>query len=112
MHWFIDFLALALIEIFIVDISGAIQGMIHPVIRKLLKTQGNIHIPLIECSLCVVFHTGWIFLLCTGNFTLINFMITTMIAFLSKNIEGFLRLIQELLVKLESRLYDIFKLND
>lgn len=111
MEIYLRFLAIAVIEIFIIDLSGAIQGLVHPIVKKILgiNKDSNIHIPLIECSLCVVFHTGWIFLLCIGEFNAYNFLFTSMISFFSKNISGFLRWIQELLVKIEDLLYKIIR---
>ena len=108
---YLTFLAIAVIEIFIVDLSGAIPGLVHPIVKKILglKKESNIHIPLIECSLCVVFHTGWIFLLCVGEFNAYNLLFTSMVSFFSKNISGLLLWIQELLVKIEDLLYRIIR---
>ena len=111
MEMYLTFLAIAVIEIFIIDLSGAIQGLIHPIVKRILgiNKDSNIHIPLIECSLCVVFHTGWIFLLCIGEFNAYNLLFTSMVSFFSKNISGFIRWIQELLVKIEDLLYKIIR---
>lgn len=104
---YLIFLALAVIEIFIIDLSGAIPHLLHPIVRRILHLPKNsqIHIPLIECSMCVVFHTGWIFLLATGDFTIYNFLLTTLTSFFSSNISSFLNWIKELLIKIESLLY-------
>ena len=111
MEMYLTFLAIAVIEIFIIDLSGSIQGLVHPIVKKTfgINKNTNIHIPLIECSLCVVFHTGWIFLLCIGEFNAYNFLFTSLIAFLSNNISGFLRWIQELLVQIEDILYKMIR---
>lgn len=111
MEMYLTFLAIAVIEIFIVDLSGAIQGLVHPITKSILgiNKDSNIYIPLIECSLCVVFHTGWIYLLCIGEFNAYNFLFTSMVAFFSKNISGFLRWIQEALVKIETLLYRLIR---
>ena len=111
MNIYLTFLAIAVIEIFIVDLSGSIQGLVHPIVKRIfgINKNANIHIPLIECSLCVVFHTGWIYLLCMGEFTAYNFLYTTLLSFFAKNIGGFLRWIQELLIKIEDILYKIIR---
>lgn len=111
MEMYLRFLALAVIEIFIVDLSGAIQGLVHPIVKKLLgiNKDAQIYIPLLECSLCVVFHTGWIYLLCIGEFTIYNFLFTSMVAFFAKNISGFIRWVSEMLVKLETLLYKLIR---
>ena len=111
MEIYLTFLAIAVIEIFIVDLSGSIQGLVHPIVKKIfgINKNTNIHIPLIECSLCVVFHTGWIFLLCIGEFNAYNFLFTSLISFFSKNISGFLLWIRELLIKIETLLYKLIR---
>lgn len=111
MEMYLTFLAIAVIEIFIVDLSESIQGLVHPIVKKIfgINKNTNIHIPLIECSLCVVFHTGWIFLLCIGEFNAYNLLFTSLVSFFSKNISGFLRWIQEALIKIECMLYKIIR---
>lgn len=109
--WLLNFLALVVIEIFIVDLSGAIDNIVKPILRKIFKIDDrvNIKVPLLGCSMCVAFWSGIIFLLCIGKFTLINFMITSLISFFTKNIGGLLRWFSELLVKMEGCLYNILK---
>lgn len=104
---YLTFLAIALIEIFIIDLSGAIDHLIKPIIRKILGVSKNamINIPLIECSLCVIFHTGWIYLLSIGEFSAFNLLYTSMIAYYSKNLCGLLLWLKEALVKIENTLY-------
>ena len=111
MEMYLTFLAIAVVEIFIIDLSGSIQGLVHPIVKKIfgINKNTNIHIPLIECSLCVVFHTGWIFLLCIGEFNAYNLLFTSLVSFFSKNISGILRWIQEALIKLECMLYKIIR---
>lgn len=111
MNIFLTFLAITIVEIFIVDLSGSIQTLVHPIVKRILgiNPNTNIYIPLIECSLCVVFHTGWIYLLCIGEFTAYNLLFTTLLSFFAKNIAGFLRWIQELLIKIEDILYKIIR---
>ena len=91
----LTFLAIAVIEIFIIDISGVMQSLIHPLLKRLFDIKGQIRIPLFDCSLCVVFHTGWIYLLATNQFTAIAFLFTTMVSFLSSHIYSLLLLISD-----------------
>lgn len=111
MEMYLTFLAIAVIEIFIIDLSGAIQGLFQPIVKRILgiNKDSNIHIPLLECSLCVIFHTGWIYLLCIGEFTAYNLLFTSLVSFFSKNISGFLLWIRELLIKIETLLYKIIR---
>ena len=91
----LTFLAIAIIEIFIIDISGVMQSLVHPLLKKLFNIKGQIRVPLFDCSLCVVFHTGWIYLLATNQFTAIAFLFTTMVSFLSSHIRSLLLLISD-----------------
>ena len=51
----INIILLATIIVFIVDLSGAIENLMKPVVKHLLRIspQKDINLPLIECSLCV-----------------------------------------------------------
>ena len=111
MEMYLTFFSFVVVEIFIIHLSGSIQGLVHPIVKKIfgINKNTNIHIPLIECSLCVVFHTGWIFLLCIGEFNAYNLLFTSLVSFFSKNISGFFRWIQEALVKIETILYKIIR---
>ena len=91
----LTFLAIAIIEVFIIDISGVMQSLVHPLLKKLFNIKGQIRVPLFDCSLCVVFHTGWIYLLATNQFTAIAFLFTTMVSFLSSHIRSLLLLISD-----------------
>lgn len=91
----LTFLVIAIIEVFIIDISGVMQSLVHPLLKKLFNIKGQIRVPLFDCSLCVVFHTGWIYLLATNQFTAIAFLFTTMVAFLSSHIRSILLLISD-----------------
>lgn len=107
----IVFLYIAVIEIFIIDLSGSMEGLVKPLIKRILgiNKKTDIKIPLIECSKCVIFHSGWIFLLCVGDFTAVNLCMVALVSFFSKNISGFLLWIQEALIKVEGWLYRLLK---
>ena len=83
--------------VMIVDLSGGIQGIFHPIVKKLLHIpqSSQIKIPLIECSLCVSFHTGWIYLLCVGEFTIFNFMMVCLLALITPEIKDLLLTIKD-----------------
>lgn len=83
----------------IVDLSGGIQGILHPIVKKILHIPKNsqIKIPLIECSLCVTFHSGWIYLLCVGEFTIFNFMVVCLFAILTPEIKDLILTIKDVI---------------
>ena len=96
-----------IIVCYIIDLSGVIQSM-EEGLSKLLKFKCVIPRPF-SCSLC----SGWwiklIYLIITHNFTLPYVVFVAIISFFSKNISGFLRWIQEALVKIECMLYKIIR---
>lgn len=105
---YVNLFLIAVIVCFIVDISGAIDHLIAPIIKRMLDIPQNksITIPLLSCSLCCMFWSGLIYIIITNNFSVPNIAYVCMLAFLTKNISGFLRLIQEVLIKIEDLLYD------
>lgn len=54
-----------------------------------------------DCALCMSHHTMVIFLLCTGQFTLFNYMCVCLLALMSSNISGLLITLKDMLVKIE-----------
>ena len=95
--------------VMIVDLSGGIQGILHPIIKKMLHIPQNsqIKIPLIECSLCVSFHTGWIYLLCVGQFTIFNFMVVCLLALLTPEIKDLLLTIKDFINFILNKIHNL-----
>lgn len=105
----LDLLMIQVIVCFIVDLSGAQENLLKPIIRRFLHLSSNtsIKIPLLGCSLCTGWWSNLIYLLFTSSFTLTNLTFTALLALLSKNITGLLRYFTELLVFIENQLYKI-----
>ena len=103
---------LAVIICFIVDLSGVIGSIKHYIWKRILDGKGcpeNVKIKPFECSLCMTFWIGTIYLICCGSFTLPLFVELCFLSFLTKNITGFLRLVQEALIALETKLYKLIQ---
>lgn len=96
-----------IIVCYIIDLSGVIQS-IEGGLSKLLKFKCVIPRPF-SCSLCSGFWCNLIYLIITHNFTLPYVVFVALVSFFSKNISGFLRWIQEALVKIECMLYKIIR---
>lgn len=107
---FLELLALSAIVIFIVDLSG-IQYTVKKLIWRWVfgkhKPFQDFEMKIPFCSLCMVHHTLLIYLLCTHSFTIWNYAIVCGLSFLSSNIAGLMRLVKDLLIKTENKLYDI-----
>ena len=104
------FLKLLLIEVivcFIVDCSGFIYSLKSFILRVLhLPKSRPQDLPLkpFDCSLCMTWWTGLIYLLVTHSFSIISLAMLSMLALLSSNVSGILLTIKDLLAWLECKL--------
>ena len=96
-----------IIVCFIIDLSGFIQS-IEEGLSKWFKFRCVIPKPF-SCSLCSGWWINLIYLIITHNLTLPYVVFVSLVSFFSKNISGFLRWIQEALVKIECMLYKIIR---
>lgn len=101
---------LQIIVCYLIDLSGFV-GTVKKMIWRIIvgKEQPYREFPLkpLDCSLCMVHHTLLIWALITSNFSLFVYMIICMLSFLSSNTSGFLRLLKDVLVKIENKVDDI-----
>ena len=107
---FLELLALAVIVCFICDLSGLEQDVKRLIWRWVFgknKPYQDFPMKIPFCSLCMVHHTLLIWALITSNFSLFTYMIICILSLLASNISGFMRLIKEVMIKTENKLYDI-----
>ena len=104
---FIDILLITLIIVFIVDISGAIEHLVNPLVKRILRIPktSRIEIPLISCSLCMTFWSGLIYIICMGEFTLLNLFFVCVCAFLTTHIKDLFILIRDILTIIQNKIY-------
>lgn len=104
----INILLLATIIVFIVDLSGAIENLVKPIVKHFLHIppHKDITLPLIECSLCVTWWTGLIYICCvsianafTFNQFLILVSVLALVSFLTPIIKDVLILIRDLIIR-------------
>ena len=107
MNVLLDVVFIQIIVCYIIDLSGVIQS-IESGLSKWLKFKCVIPKPF-SCSLCSGWWINLIYLIVVHQFTLPYIVFVAIISFFSKNISGFLRWIQELLVKIEDLLYRIIR---
>lgn len=83
----------------IIDISGFIQEM-ESMIARWLKVK-SVHIPKpFSCSYCLTWWTGLIYLMVTGNLTLIYTAILLMICALSTTTADIIYLLKDIITKI------------
>ena len=107
MNVLLDVIFIQIIVCFIIDLSGFIQS-IEEGLSKWFRFKCVIPKPF-SCSLCSGWWINLIYLIITHHFTLPYVVFVALVAFFSKNISGFLRWIQEALVKIECMLYKIIR---
>ena len=107
MNVLLDVIFIQIIVCFIIDLSGFIQSM-EEGLSKWTKVRCVIPKPF-SCSLCSGWWINLIYLIITHHFTLPYVVFVALVSFFSKNISGFLRWIQEALVKIECMLYKIIR---
>lgn len=105
---FIELLLITLIIVFVIDISGAIEHLVYPLVKRLLKIPktSRIEIPLISCSLCMTFWSGLIYIICMGEFTLLNLFFVCVCAFLTTHIKDLFILVRDVLTIISNKIYD------
>ena len=104
----INIILLATIIVFIVDLSGSIEHLVKPIVKHLLHIppQKDIMLPLIECSLCVVWWVGLIYVCyvtIANTFTFNQFLILvsvlSLVSFLTATLKDILVLIKDLIIR-------------
>ena len=107
MELLINILLIAVIAVFIIDLSGAINNLAKPLVRKILHLSPNadIHLPLIGCSLCVTFWVGLIYLLAAKSFALPGIVAVCIASFLTPVISDTLILCKDILAKIIDLIY-------
>lgn len=106
----LNLLAITVIVVFIVDLSG-FQDTAKRIIWRILKGKDkpykDFSMKFPFCSLCMSHHCMVIWLLCTGHFSLIMWMVVCLISFSSIHIKALLETISDMLVKAENKINDI-----
>lgn len=103
----INIILLATIIVFIVDLSGAIEHLVKPIVKYFLHIppHKDITLPLIECSLCVTWWIGLIYVCIVSianSFTnqfLILVSVLALVSFLTPVIKDILVLIKDLIIR-------------
>lgn len=108
---FEQLLLIQLICVLITDVAGAPEDMLEPLVKKLTGSKvGKLADRPWKCSLCQTFWTGLIYLLVTGNFTLVNFTLVLLVACLTPVTVMMWFFANDFLKKMINVIYDYFNL--
>lgn len=104
---YLELLLICAIIVLITDLSGAIDDLVIPIVKRAfnIPKNANIRIKFITCSLCQTFWIGLLYLLIQHAFTIPNIAYVCLLAYLTPNIKGILLYMKELLVFIENKLY-------
>lgn len=107
---FEQLLLIQLICVLLIDVAGVPEDFLTPIVKRLTGAKiGTIGKPF-SCSLCMTFWTGLIFLLATGNFTLVNFTLVILVACLTPVTVMLWFFANDFLKKMIDTIYDYFNL--
>ena len=104
----VNIILLATIIVFIVDLSGSIEHLVKPIVKYFLRIppHKDITLPLIGCSLCVVWWCGLIYICIVSianSFTFNQFLILVsvlaLVSFLTSTLKDILVLIKDLIIR-------------
>ena len=104
----INIILLSTIIVFIVDLSGSIEHLVKPIVKHFLHIppHKDINLPLIECSLCVTWWLGLLYICIvsiTNSFTFNQFLILVsvlaLVSFLTSTLKDILVLIKDLIIR-------------
>lgn len=106
---FLNLLIITLIIVFIVDISGAVDHLVKPIVRKVLNIpkSADIRIPPFDCSLCLSFWICLIYLIVTSDLTIINAGAVCVLSYMTTTFKAILITIKD---ALDTLLYKINEL--
>lgn len=98
MQTLINIFLIEVIIVFVIDLSGAVDGLIIPTIKRLLRVPSNkdISIKPFDCSLCLTFWIGLLYLIFTGYFTPVYMASVCVLSFLSPVIKDTLILVNDI----------------
>lgn len=105
MKTIIDLILVALVTIYIVDLSGFTETLLKVI--SAYKGRKITELKPFSCSLCMVWWVCLIFLLVTGNLTLPMVAFSALLSFLSVPLGQLLILIREAFLKVINKLMDL-----
>lgn len=99
----LDILLLAIVVIYIVDVSGFTDAW-RDALAKFLKVSALKPLRPFDCGKCMTWWTCLIYAICTGNFTIPVIAFIAMLSLLSVPIGNLLYLLQDVFVALVNRI--------
>ena len=106
----INLILIAAIVVFIVDISGAVDSLksgLKWILTKGKMKNSDYQLKPLDCSMCMTFWSGIIYLLITNNFTLPYLAFVCLLACFSGVIKTSILLVEDILIKITQLIYKL-----
>lgn len=106
-----DLFCITVIVCFIVDISGVVDSIKGAIVRFITgsKLPFNFSIKPFDCSLCMSWWCGLIYLLAYGHFNLRSIVAVAMFAVAADTITSLILLVRDIIGSIINRIYDLLK---
>lgn len=105
----LELLTICLVNVILIDLSGFIP-VVKSLISKLLTNKqidtSNFRLKPFDCSFCMTFWTGLIYIICLNQFTIYHLLFVLILAFFTGPIKLTLEFIKDLYCKIINTLYD------
>lgn len=102
----LNLILIALIVVYIIDISGFVQSMKRLALEKIFHAQNvdpsKVNWKPFDCSRCMTWWTTLIWLACTGSFTLEWIAAAAMLSMLTPQIAALLQLVCDIVSTIET----------
>lgn len=106
----IDLFMIAIIVCFIVDISGIIDSVKRMIWKWIFNDKivySDFRLKPFDCSLCLTFWVGLIWLIVQGEVTLFNIMAVCLLSALTEQITNTITLFKQLIARLQDAIQDL-----
>lgn len=111
----INLTLIAAIVVFIVDISGAVDSLksgLKWILTKGKMKNSDYQLKPLDCSLCMTFWSGIIYLLITNNFTLPYLAFVCLLACFSGIIKNSILLVEDIITTIIQLIYKLIEKNE
>lgn len=102
----IDLFLITVVICFIIDVSGIVSSIKRAYLRRVFKMRNpdisNLVWKPFDCSLCLTFWFGLIYLIATSHLNLLGVALVSFFSMVSSNISGFLFLVKDILSAIEN----------
>ena len=110
METLLNLLIIQFITVFIVDISGVVDSIktgIKWILTKGKMKDSDYRLKPLDCSTCMTFWSGLIYLICTSEFTFINLAIVCALAALTMETKNLILLVKDLISTIYKIIYKL-----